>query len=125
LKEEFLILPWDGVAVVRIRKQPGQAKCRSLAVSQLLLVFEFPDYFSQSSEIGDFRIVQVGVRLWKVRAWLCCCHQVRIAMITLNESDDSHNDRNNFSPLRALDRSQAFVIGSVGGLKRKRKRKLR
>ena len=41
-----------------------------------------------------------------------------------SESDDSRSDRDNFSPLRVLDRSQAFVIGSVGGLKRKRKRKL-
>jgi hypothetical protein len=44
-------------------------------------------------------------------------------MITLNESDDSHNDRNNFSPLRALDRSQAFVIGSVGWSEEKKEEK--
>lgn len=40
-----------------------------------------------------------------------------------NESDNSHDDRNISPRPGALGRSQAIVIESVGGLKRKRKEK--
>ena len=109
--------------MVRVRSQPDNAKGRNPAIEQLLLVFEFLDRFSQSPEISGLCKREFDYGRGGLTSVLLPPGERTYDHA--NDSDDSDDDQTKFTTPGPFARSKAIVIGSAGGLEKRRKEKMR